>query len=110
MLREMWRASDPTVPVGSDDWKQRPVAPIVVVWWVLYGLVPLGLAVVQGVQAVQTGFAGDARDLAEALDDQFTITLVAGVVSLVGAVSWALVVRGLTDRHRQLTGEAVAVA
>jgi hypothetical protein len=106
MLRELWRASDPEVPVGSDAWKQSPVSPIVPTWWVLYGLAPLGLAVIQGVQAVQTGFAGDARDLAELLDDSFTITIVASLVTLAGAISWVLLVRALTDRHRRLTGEA----
>jgi hypothetical protein len=111
MLRELWRASDPSVPVGSDAWKQSRVSPIVPTWWALYGLVPLGLAVVQGVQAVQAGLtATSARDLAELLDDSYTITLLGGLVTLAGAIAWVLLVRGLTDRHRRLTGEATTFA
>ena len=42
MLREMWQASDPDVPVGG-DWKSRPSTLLPFAWLVLYGVIPLVL-------------------------------------------------------------------
>jgi hypothetical protein len=114
VLREMWRASDPDVPLDDDRWKQGGVSPVLPVWWVLYGLVPLALLVVSIVQGSSMiaggGFTGDSTDLAELIDEQYPLTLTSGVVTLAAAVAWVLLVRGLTARHRRLTGEDVSRA
>ena len=48
VLRESWQAADPAVPPGDDRWRRNPVNPLVYVWWVLYGLVPIIFLVAGG--------------------------------------------------------------
>ncbi len=105
MFREMWKASDPSVPVGSADWKERPVSPVVPAWFVLYSLVPIALGLASGENQFSLLF-GDSRDLAEALDDQYTFTVIGAIATVAAAIVYVLLVRGLSARHRQLTGEA----
>ena len=52
MLSESWKATDPEVPPGDDRWRQNSVSPLVYVWWVLYGLVPI-VFIIQGVDVRQ---------------------------------------------------------
>lgn len=107
MLRELWKASDPEVPAGDDSWKQRPVAAVVTAWWVLFGLIPLVLVIIQGANAVGGGLAaGNTEALAEMIADQYALTVVSGVVTLLAAIAYIALLRGLADRHRRLTGEA----
>jgi hypothetical protein len=107
MLRELWKASDPDVPPGDERWKAGAVAPVVTIWWVLYGLAPLALLVIQGVGAVGSNLtAGSTQAAAEALVDQFAFSVVGAVVTVLGALTFIVVVRGLAARHRQLTGES----
>ena len=74
-------------------------------WWVLYGLAPIVfIAVAFGAQFRASG--ADLRDSADFFDDRMTMLVAQSVVTLAAAVAWALVVRGLSDRHRRLTGEA----
>ena len=42
MFRELWRASDPDVPIGG-DWKSRPVSPLPIAWFVVYSVIPIAL-------------------------------------------------------------------
>ena len=105
MFREMWKASDPAVPIGSADWKERPVSPVVPLWFVLYSLVPIALGLASGENQFSLLF-GDSRDLAEALDDQYTFTVIGAIATVAAAIVYVLLVRGLSARHRQLTGEA----
>jgi ABC-type Fe3+ transport system permease subunit len=107
MFRELWKASDPTIPAGDDRWKENRVAPVVTVWWVLYGLAPIPLAIAQGLSDFSARtFNGDTDTLAEAIDDRFTITLVTSLVAAAAAVAYIIMVRQLSGRHRQLTGES----
>jgi hypothetical protein len=107
MFRELWKASDPDVTVGDDRWKSSAVNPIVIVWWILYGLVLPALSFGQGIDSLSGGLGGDdSENLAEMLDEQYAITVSVGLVTLAAAVAYFLVVRGLTDRHQRLTGEA----
>ena len=41
MFRELWKGSDPACDPSDPAWKNGRVSPLVNVWWVLYGLVPL---------------------------------------------------------------------
>jgi hypothetical protein len=109
MLRELWKASDPSIPPGDDRWRASPVAPVVTVWWLLYGLAPLALLVIQGFGAVGSNLtAGSTEAAAEVLVDQFAFSVVGAVVTVLGAISFIVLVRGLAARHRQLTGEYTA--
>ena len=104
VLRESWMAADPAVEPGDERWRQSPVNPIVYVWWVLYGLAPI-VFIIAGVTFETSGFGQDADELAESLVDSQGFTMAQGIVGVLSAVAWALVVRGLTARHVGLTGE-----
>ncbi len=47
----------------------------------------------------------DTEDLAEYFDEQVPLIVAQGVVTVLAAIAWALVVRDITRRHTQLTGE-----
>jgi hypothetical protein len=105
MLRETWKASTPTVPPGSPDWKRESDSPLLWLWFLVYSIVPLVLLGISGAAQFQ-GFSQDAEDLAEAFDDQQNLLIAQGLVIVVAAIIWALLVRRITKRHTQLTGEA----
>lgn len=107
MFRELWKASDPDSRIEGDRWKQNPVSPVVTIWWVLYGLVPLALIFLQGAEGMGAGgFASTADALAETIEEQYAVTLVGGVATLAAAIAFIVMIRGLVVRHRQLTGES----
>jgi hypothetical protein len=107
MFRELWKASDSGITVGDERWKTSAVNPIVVVWWIVYGLVLPGLSFGQGIESVSGGFGGnDSENLAETIDEQYALTVAVGLATLVAAIAYFLLIRGLTERHERLTGEA----
>ena len=102
MFRELWKASDPTVPVGG-EWRSRPVSPVVTAWFVVYGPV---LLVIQIFTASATlNFSNSERTLAEQIVDDQAITGVAALVGLVAGALFIAMARALNDRHRRLIGE-----
>lgn len=103
MLREMWKASDPDVPVGN-DWKSGSASPLIAVWFILYSVVPIVLLFVSSASGFSS-FGASERDLAEQITSEQTSAFVAAAVTLAGAAAFIGVVRGITDRHRRLTGE-----
>jgi len=62
------------------------------------------LLVVQSSSGINLG--ASERDLAQQIVDDQQATIIAAVVALAGAAAFILLVRGLTDRHRRLTGES----
>ncbi|MEO6570754.1 MAG: DUF4328 domain-containing protein [Ilumatobacteraceae bacterium] len=106
MFRELWKASDPEVPIGG-DWKSRPVSPLPTIWFVLYSLVPIGLMIAQSGNMF-TGLGATEEDLAEQLTGGSGMETLAVVVTVAGAVAFIAMARELTGRHRRLTGEAAA--
>jgi ABC-type Fe3+ transport system permease subunit len=108
MFRELWKASDPAVPAGDQRWKESRVGIVVVVWWVLYGLLPIPIAIAQGLSDFSARtFSGDYEVLAEDVAEQFTISLVTALATAAAAAAYIVMVRQLSARHRQLTGESV---
>ena len=105
MFREMWKASDPDVPIGG-DWRSGRVSPMVPVWFVLYSLIPLAILVISAGGGLDLG--ASERDLAQQIVDDQPITIVGSLVAVAAAAAFIVLVRQLTDRHRRLTGEAVA--
>lgn len=106
MLREMWKASDPEVPPASGDrWKSGASSPLIVVWFVLYSVVPLVISGVQGGGSL-AAFGGSEDDLAEQLTGSQTVAIAAAVVALAAAAVFITLTRRLGARHRRLTGEA----
>lgn len=106
MLRETWKAANPAVPPGSPAWKdERGENVMVWAWFVLYSVAPILLGALGASQVWNLN--RDAQDLADYFDDQRGVIIAQGVIAIVGAVAWALVVRSLTARHTELTGEGL---
>ena len=105
MVREMWKASNPDVGLGAEQWKQGDENPLIIVWFVLYGIVPAILTVISSSNALSAGFEQDAEDVARVLDESGSVTILGSIVSAVAAVVWILVVRQLTARHVAFTNE-----
>ncbi len=104
MFRELWKASDPDVPVGG-DWKSGRTSPLVWVWFVLYSLIPVILLFAQGGDTF--GSLGGSEDqLAEQLTGSQTSVVIATAVTIAGAVAFIALARALTGRHRRLIGES----
>ncbi len=104
MLRETWKASEPTAPAGDDRWKQTGESPLVWIWWVLFGLAPTVLQLI-GIGQWRA-MTNDNRDIADAIDDRLGLLLIQGVIAIAGVIAWALLARAITARHTALTGEA----
>ncbi len=108
MLREMWRASDPDVAWGSQhqEWKMAPVPGVITLWWVMFGLVPLLVLFAPGARSGSISLVDSSLEpLAEQLVDQWQLSSIASLASVVAAGCWILIVRSLTGRHRAFTGE-----
>jgi hypothetical protein len=102
-LREMWRASDPDVPIGG-EWRRRPASPLVTAWFVVFVPVQIALQLTQ----LDDGFSalGESEEaLAEQITGSLLIPSLAAASDVVAAVLMVLVIRGVTGRHRRLTGE-----
>jgi hypothetical protein len=104
MFRELWKASDPDVPIGG-DWKPVRVSPLVAAWFVAYSILPLVSLAFQSGDVIG-GLGGSERDLAEQIVDGQTIDLVNAVVTALGAATFIAMARQLSDRHRRLSGES----
>jgi hypothetical protein len=106
MFRELWRASDPDVPIGG-EWRAGPTSPLVWVWFVTYSVLPV---VALGFQSgdVLSSFGGSERALAEQIIDGQTSDLVNAFISVAGAVAFVTMARQLSTRHQRLTGEMSA--
>ena len=104
MFRELWKGSDPQIPPHDPSWKRGPVAPIVTVWWVLYGLVPLaGFATSAGFVTSFNNFS--TRKLAQRIDDFWAINAVLAAVLAVCGVVYLVMIRQLSARHMATTHE-----
>lgn len=106
MLIEMWKASDPEVPVGG-EWKQRPVNPLLYLWFVVYSLVPLGLLPFQSGD-ITSAFGSSEETLADGILGSVWPAVVSALVSVIGAGVFIVFARGLGARHRRLTGETAS--
>lgn len=105
MVREMWKASDPESPYGTDTWKQSGESSTVIIWFVLYGVLSTVLAVLQVGTLFGQGFGGGTDSLAETVNDFGGLTVASTVVIVLAAGAWAMTVREITERHVRLTGE-----
>ncbi|HEY4331553.1 MAG TPA: DUF4328 domain-containing protein [Ilumatobacteraceae bacterium] len=100
MFRDLWKSSDPD---ATHDWRTNPVAPIISVWWVLYGLAPIAfLTVTVG----SFKFGTNTADAARNLDKSGGITLISGIVQIAAAVSYLVLVRQLSARQMRVTNES----
>lgn len=105
MFRELWRGSDPEVAPNDPGWKSRAVSPIVNVWWVLYGLVPL-IGFVTSVGVVTNLGDLDARKMAERFEDFLLVNVILSIVGAATAGVYLVMIRQLAARHMACTREA----
>jgi hypothetical protein len=110
MFRELWKASEPDVAPGDPSWRDRPVSPLVNLWWVSYGLVPLlGIFSAAGIvsQLRNTDDSeGRLRDLADQLHRYLPLNVALAAVGLLSGVVYLMLVRQLSERHMRATHEA----
>ena len=107
VLRELWKASEPTTVDETDSWKRTQDNPVLWVWFVLFGLLPAVLFAVQIGSFASSGLpTGDLESVAESLEDFGAIGWVTAFLNLGAAVAWVGFVRQLTRRHKQLTSES----
>ncbi len=102
VLRETWRATDPSVPLGDDRWRKGPVHPVLWIWWLLYGIAPIVFAVI-GLRQQIGNIGADDEDIAKSFVDNSGALYVQGIVSLLSVVAWGVLVYLWTDRHQRLT-------
>lgn len=106
MLRELWSksAAAPGGGVSTDGGSNEN--PVLWVWWLFFGLLPLILLGFSASSALGGITDTDAEDVAERLvDSSDAITLLGAGGGLIAAAAWIIFVRQLTARHRGLTGE-----
>ena len=108
VLRELWKASDPDTPPGTDGWRQSGESPLLYGWFVLYGVIPtiLTLITISQVLDATLSLDTDAEAIAEVASSSSPLTLLlTGLISLASAVAWVLLIKRWTDRHVTATGE-----
>jgi len=106
MFRELWKGSDPAITRGDGRWKSGRVPPLIDVWWVLYGLLPLlGLFTTGQLIAQLNSGDDDLEDVAERFADDRIFFLIVGVGGLLAAIAFLAIVRQLSARHMAATGE-----
>lgn len=106
MFRELWKASDPDVPIGG-EWRDGRVAPIVSIWFVLYSVVPVVLLAFQ-TSDVMSAFAASETEMAEQITGGQGPAVAGVLATIAGAAAFVVMARGIGARHRQLTGEDLA--
>jgi hypothetical protein len=106
MFKELWKGSDPAIRPGDPDWKRAAVSPLVTMWWVLYGLVPLlgFFSNVGLITAVRSGMT--VNTLAERLRDHFGIDIALSLIGVGTTIVYIQLVRQLSSRHMHSTLEA----
>jgi hypothetical protein len=105
MLRELWKASDPEIPIGS-DWRRASGSPLPIVWFVLYTIVPF-ISFASEAGGMLDELQGSETTIAERITGDQTADIVVALFTVAAAAVFIILVRQLTDRHRRLTGEAV---
>lgn len=101
MLQELWKGSGPA-PSAGRTWRQNPGLPLIPLWWALYGI---GGVLVAVVQFGSRGASTDVDDLAEFYDSAAMWTLASTTITIAAGICFIGIVRRLTARQRALTGE-----
>jgi len=106
MWRELWKGSDPDTAPGDVTWKQRPIAPIVHVWLVATLVTVVASFGLGAATALTRVSRGSDSSIAKQLDSQFGFVIIAGLLGIVTAIVFVMLIRQLSARHMQATREA----
>lgn len=105
MLSEHWKASDPSLPPHTGAWRDRPVSPLIKVWFAL-GIGQIVLGAASGLRSFGgVGFGNDTNDVAESLADRSAFVLLSGGLGVAATVVLVLIIRQLSARHVEMTRE-----
>jgi hypothetical protein len=104
MFAELWRASDPAVPLTDPSWKRGKVTPLVHAWWVLYGLLPL-IGIAGSANMFRRFQQNDLLAYARQQQQHVGLNFVLGLVSVAAAAVYMVLVRQLSDRHMRTINE-----
>lgn len=100
MFRDLWKGSDPGT---THDWRSNRVSPIVTIWWILFGLVPLvTITATVSTFSIENSTRKQAKDLV----DRFGVTIASNVAQIAAALCFLMLVRQLSARHQQVTNES----
>jgi hypothetical protein len=106
MFRELWKGSDPSCQAGDPTWKQRKPPRLFTVWWVMYGFVPI-FSLSASAQLVGALRSGETTlQLAQRYHDLRPAALAGGVLGMAATAVYIQLVRRLSARHMQATGES----
>lgn len=106
MFRELWKASAPDVAPGDTSWKQEKVPPIVDLWWVLYGLVPILGIITSADTLLSLTTSDDYVEVAKNIDRFATLNIVLAILGIVATGVYHALVRQWSARHMRCTHEA----
>ena len=97
-FKDLWKGSDPGLPRGSEEWKRRPVAGLLWVWWAAFvGSIVLDWASVFNVD----DNVDEVVDVNRQLDRVVGLGIAAYALRIVAAILFIVVVRRLTERQEQ---------
>ena len=102
-FREMWKASDPEVPIGG-TWRDGTVPPVITAWFIVFGPGQLALQLLQIGDTV-SGLGASETALAEQMTASAVVPSIAAVVDVLAAILFVVMARRLGERHQRLTGE-----
>jgi hypothetical protein len=105
MFRELWKGSDPQFGPNDTRWTTAKVSPLVTVWWLLYGILPLVMIPLGFSMAFGNVGGSSTADLAEQIDDSMGITALSTLGGIASSVAYYLLVRALTARQVAQTQE-----
>ena len=103
VMREMWKASDPDVPVGG-EWRTGSVSPVVTAWFIVFGPIQAALQL-SSIGDTFAGLGAGEDALAEQITGELTIPILASAADAIAAVLFVVLARQVTRRHQRLTGE-----
>ena len=107
VLREAWKAADPAAPSGSQTWKSEG-GDNPLIWVVVRGLQHRPAGVRRRRAASSFAVGNDTETVAKRFADHFGPVLAQSAFAIAAAAAWFLVVRQLSHRHAQFTGELTA--
>lgn len=102
MLRELWSKSTNSADADTSADGENPMLWI---WFALFSVVPVILAVVQAGSFADQFSSQGAETQANTLVDAGALNIVSPLVTVAAAAVWIFFVRQLSDRHIELTGE-----
>lgn len=107
MLQEHWKASDPDVLPGDQQWKTRPTTPLIIAWFVA-SIISVALSLANGLTSVigVSEVNNSTETLAKTLANHQVTLVLSTLSAAAAAVLLIMIVRQLSARHMRATQES----